>query len=68
MQDNRGGVSRTNKPQQSMDFLYHLAGSSHQNINTIFIDAAAAPAAAAALRGGAEGAEYRGEEGAKSFP
>lgn len=32
-----------------IDFLYHLAGSSHQNINTIFIDAATAPAAAAAL-------------------
>lgn len=32
-----------------IDFLYHLAGSSHQNINTIFIDAATAPAAATAL-------------------
>lgn len=32
-----------------IDFLYHLAGSSHQNINTIFIDSATAPAAAAAL-------------------
>lgn len=32
-----------------IDFLYHLAGSSHQNINTIFIDAATVPAAAATL-------------------
>lgn len=40
--------AKQTSPRNQIDFLYHLAGSSHQNINTIFIDAATAPAAAAA--------------------
>ena len=44
-----------------IDFLYHLAGSSHQNINTIFIDAATAPAAAAASWEREWGSENRKE-------
>lgn len=50
MRETCRGIKQKKQAIEKSDFLYHLAGSSHQNINTIFIDAAIAPAAAVSCK------------------